>query len=169
MPFQILLISIFQKTVPAHFKTNTFSAETIRKGDNVKIKCECFGEMPLSISWTKDRIPFQPSKEPRYNLIEQTTGLTSSSNLDSSTQTNDDQQQSSKNEITSSTSISRLNSLNRLNALQDLKHTNSFINILEINQTNRKDSALFSCIASNRYGKDEYNVQIILQGKPNFV
>lgn len=164
----------FSGKVPAHFK-NSFSAETIRKGDNVRIVCEAFGEDPVTINWTKDRIPFQPTKEPRYSLIEQTGGqqqLSSNSRsllLSTNIATIDDQpvykeQSTSKDDQLTSTSI-RLNSLNRLNALQNLKHTHSFINILEINRTDRRDSALFSCIASNLYGKDEFNVQIIVQGK----
>ena len=146
-----------KKKVPAHFK-NSFNAETIRKGDNVKIACEAFGEEPITISWSKDRIPFQPIKETRYTLTEQASGHQASNSMQTSASIDVQQQQQTKDD-----SI-LLNSLSRLNALQALKSSNSYINILEINQTDRRDSALFTCIASNLYGKDEYNVQIIVQG-----
>lgn len=153
-----------RSVVPAYFK-NSFSAETIRKGDNVKIVCEAFGEEPVTLSWSKDRIPFQPSKEPRYSLSEQTSGQQQSNANSRSLSTSVPEDQQSKDDITSA---SRLNALNRLNTLQNLKSTHSYINILEINQTDRRDSALFSCLASNLYGKDEYNVQIIVQGNVLF-
>lgn len=36
---------------------------------------------------------------------------------------------------------------------------------LIIHGTDRRDSALFTCTASNAYGVDEYNIQLIMQGK----
>lgn len=36
-----------------------------------------------------------------------------------------------------------------------------------IRQADRRDSALFSCIASNAYGRDDTNIQLIVQGKKN--
>jgi hypothetical protein len=35
---------------------------------------------------------------------------------------------------------------------------------LKIVDCDRRDSALFTCISANSYGKDEYNVQVIVQG-----
>ena len=162
-----------QSSVPAHFR-NSFSAETIRKGEGFKIVCEAFGEGPVTLSWSKDRIPFQPAKEARYRLTEQTaagqqrTGLAASSDARSQLAGGDgvDEQQQ---QLSKDGPVRPLNALGRLSALQSLKqHSQSFMNILEINQTDRRDSALFSCIASNLYGKDEYNVQIIVQGKQCF-
>ena len=159
------MLVLFPPSVPAHFR-NSFSAETIRKGEGFKIVCEAFGEGPVTLSWSKDRIPFQPAKEARYRLTEQTgqqRGLVGGSDSRSAADGVDDhQQQLSKKDDVRPT-------LGRLGALQSLKqHSQSYINILEINQTDRRDSALFTCIASNLYGKDEYNVQIIVQGK-NFI
>lgn len=34
-----------------------------------------------------------------------------------------------------------------------------------IRQADRRDSALFSCVASNAYGRDDTNIQLIVQGK----
>ncbi|RWS31663.1 Down syndrome cell adhesion molecule-like protein, partial [Leptotrombidium deliense] len=39
--------------------------------------------------------------------------------------------------------------------------------LLKIKSADRRDSALFTCTASNAYGKDEYNVQVILQEIPD--
>lgn len=33
-----------------------------------------------------------------------------------------------------------------------------------IRQADRRDSALFSCIANNAYGRDDTNIQLIVQG-----
>lgn len=123
----------------------------------MKIVCEAFGEPPITLSWSKDRIPFQPIKEPRYILIEQT-----SNQQQSSSRTIPDMLSSNVEEQQPKV---RLTSMDRLNTLQALKDSSSYINILEINQTDRRDSVLFTCISSNPYGKDEYNVQIIVQGK----
>lgn len=39
------------------------------------------------------------------------------------------------------------------------------VSYLEINQANRLDSALFTCVVSNAYGSDSTNIQLIVQGK----
>ena len=38
------------------------------------------------------------------------------------------------------------------------------ISIFEITSTNRHDSALYTCIASNEFGVDDTNIQLIVQG-----
>lgn len=38
--------------------------------------------------------------------------------------------------------------------------------IIRIDQVDRRDSSLFTCDASNPYGKDEYNFQLIVQEPP---
>ena len=113
----------------------------------------------MTLSWSKDRIPFQPAKEARYSLTEQTSGQQRPAGRSTAAE---ELQQSPKDEPPAR------NALGRLSALQK-QHSQSYINILEINQTDRRDSALFTCIASNLYGKDEYNVQIIVQGKKSIV
>lgn len=36
--------------------------------------------------------------------------------------------------------------------------------IIRVINVDRRDSSLFTCLASNQYGKDEYNFQLIVQG-----
>ncbi|KAG8187488.1 hypothetical protein JTE90_027213 [Oedothorax gibbosus] len=43
--------------------------------------------------------------------------------------------------------------------------TNGSLSELLIEAADRGDSALFTCLASNSYGKDETNIQLIIQGK----
>lgn len=44
-------------------------------------------------------------------------------------------------------------------------HTeHSVVSEIVITDTDRRDSALFSCIARNAYGSDDTNIQLILQG-----
>ena len=101
-------------SVAAHFKSK-FSAQTYRKGQQVLIVCTAFGEIPITIVVTKDRMQFDPNLEPRYEVL-----------------TNE--------------------------------RTDSFELTIKINECDRRDSALFTCIAANEFGKDEYNTQIIIQG-----
>ena len=35
---------------------------------------------------------------------------------------------------------------------------------VHIQSADRRDSSLFTCVAQNAYGKDEMNIQIIVQG-----
>ena len=135
--------------VPAHFK-NSFHAITLRRGDPVEIECEAFGENPIHLQWAKDRVPFQPFKQPRYQLLELSDASSSSSNPISSPSLasgGHSSQLSDNSDRRSSTRPQR------------------FVQLLRINSLDRRDSALFTCSASNAYGKDEYNVQLILQGK----
>ncbi|GFW05532.1 transposon Ty3-G Gag-Pol polyprotein [Trichonephila clavipes] len=39
--------------VPAHFKEE-FMAETVRRGEKVVVKCQAFGDRPITITWKKD-------------------------------------------------------------------------------------------------------------------
>lgn len=104
-------------TVAAHF-INKFQAQTVKRAQDVKLRCEAFGDQPLNINWIKDKSPFNPREDPRYESIENFTnhGLTAE---------------------------------------------------LVIHSTDRRDSALFTCIASNAYGDDDCNIQLIMQGKNN--
>lgn len=36
---------------------------------------------------------------------------------------------------------------------------------VHITSADRRDSSLFTCLAENTFGKDEMNIQIIVQGK----
>ncbi|XP_054713433.1 cell adhesion molecule Dscam2-like [Uloborus diversus] len=55
--------------VAAHFK-DKFKAFTLTKGQSALLNCRAIGEKPLTISWQKDRHPFNPSFEPRYAFEE---------------------------------------------------------------------------------------------------
>ncbi|KAI1289730.1 Down syndrome cell adhesion molecule -like protein [Halotydeus destructor] len=91
-----------------------FRAENVRKGHEAKLDCDCQGDKPMSVTWTKDKMPFDPKADPRYQLIEAITseGITSQ---------------------------------------------------LIVRSVDRRDSALFTCMASNRYGEDDTNVQLVVQ------
>ncbi|KAG8198699.1 hypothetical protein JTE90_023471 [Oedothorax gibbosus] len=56
--------------VPAHFKQK-FIAQTVRSGESVTLKCEAFGEKPMTYMWLKDKQPFGGLSHPRYMLREQ--------------------------------------------------------------------------------------------------
>ena len=77
-------------SVAAHFESK-FRAETVRKGMEAKIKCEAIGDKwdirsvcvanmsvtteicifrPITITWLKDKLPFSPREDPRYELLE---------------------------------------------------------------------------------------------------
>lgn len=43
--------------------------------------------------------------------------------------------------------------------------SDSLIAKLSVHSVDRRDSALFTCIASNAYGQDDTNIQLIVQGK----
>ncbi|GFW88097.1 ig-like domain-containing protein [Trichonephila clavipes] len=46
--------------------------------------------------------------------------------------------------------------------------TNGSLSELLIESVDRGDSALFTCLARNSYGKDETNIQLIIQGRYNY-
>ena len=54
---------------------------------------------------------------------------------------------------------------NRYKIIESPLKETRFIQILKIESADRRDSALFTCTASNNYGKSEFNIQVILQGK----
>lgn len=103
--------------IAAFFKTK-FKAETVQKNSDVRLRCEAFGDKPLAINWTKDKLLFNAKDDVRYELIE---------NLNSE----------------------------------------SLISELIIQDANRRDSSLFTCIASNAYGEDQTSIQLILQEPPD--
>lgn len=99
--------------VAAHFDTK-FRAETVRKGQEARLKCEASGDRPLTIVWTKDKTKVS---DPRYEVVQSMT----------------------KDATTASEII--------------------------IRHSDRRDSALFTCTATNEYGMDQTNLQLIMQGK----
>ena len=56
-----------------------------------------------------------------------------------------------------------LHSDNRYRMERKLRNDHVFYSV-RIEQVDRRDSSLFTCVASNPYGKDEYNFQLIVQG-----
>ncbi|XP_076307944.1 cell adhesion molecule Dscam1-like isoform X1 [Tachypleus tridentatus] len=46
-------------------------------------------------------------------------------------------------------------------------HSNGVTSLLVIHSADRRDSSLFTCIASNPYGSDETNIQLIMQEPPD--
>ncbi|XP_054713933.1 cell adhesion molecule Dscam2-like [Uloborus diversus] len=103
--------------VPAHFKEE-FTAETIRRGEKVVIKCQAFGDRPLTVTWKKDGQLLEKQAEKKYTIDETMTdeGITSE---------------------------------------------------VHIQSADRRDSSLFTCLAENAFGKDEMNIQIIVQERPD--
>ena len=101
--------------VPPSFRT-AFNAVTVKKGEDVILNCNPHGEKAMTITWSKDRMPFDPAIDPRYELRyeDSSTGMTVS---------------------------------------------------LKIKAADRRDSCLLTCIASNNFGRAEYNLQVIVQGK----
>ncbi|KAL3194739.1 hypothetical protein MRX96_045945 [Rhipicephalus microplus] len=53
--------------VSAHFK-NAFNSKTLRKGNTARIKCEVFGEKPLSISWSKNGQSISAKQDHRFEI-----------------------------------------------------------------------------------------------------
>ncbi|KAL1467324.1 hypothetical protein MTO96_026208 [Rhipicephalus appendiculatus] len=53
--------------VSAHFK-NAFNSKTLRKGNTARIKCEVFGEKPLTISWSKNGQSISAKQDQRYEI-----------------------------------------------------------------------------------------------------
>lgn len=106
----------------AHFKSK-FRAETVRKGQEANLKCEAEGDRPLTITWFKDKMPFNINDVDRskYDLSE------SSANNGES------------------------------------------VSEILIRNTDRRDSSLFTCRASNAYGDDETNIQVIMQGESDIL
>ncbi|XP_064480158.1 cell adhesion molecule Dscam1-like [Ornithodoros turicata] len=103
--------------VPAYFKTQ-FSSQNVRKGDDVNVRCEAYGEKPINITWTKDRQVLNLQNDNRYTE-------------------------------TTTTSADRV------------------VSEVHIKSADRRDSSLFTCMASNAYGRDETNFQVVVQEKPD--
>lgn len=103
--------------VAAYFKAK-FSALALKKGDNAQLQCQAFGELPITITWRKDRQSFEHPSDPRYEI-------------------------------------------------QQIEQEDSILSTLIIKSIDRRDSALFTCLAVNAYGQDDTNIQLIIQEPPD--
>ncbi|XP_076306896.1 cell adhesion molecule Dscam1-like isoform X7 [Tachypleus tridentatus] len=66
------------EAVPARFEEK-FSVETVRRGETASLKCEVIGDLPLEITWAKDKRNLEIKELDRYERFETTVekGLTS--------------------------------------------------------------------------------------------
>ena len=100
------------------------------------VNCDALGEKPILISWSKDRLPFDPRMvDGRYDLITNRDGTTNNDQDGGNTKSGD---QKNGLPVTSAQ--------------------------VKIKSADRRDSALFTCTASNKFGRAEYNLQVIVQG-----
>ncbi|OTF81627.1 hypothetical protein BLA29_009186, partial [Euroglyphus maynei] len=130
--------------VPAHFKSK-FSAHTVQRGESIEFSCEAYGELPVSMQVAKDRMPLDFGSE--------FDRLPSDPSLEQQTLHTDN----------------RYHLLRRVTGHSDRSLTSYIVRIANVD---RRDSSLFTCLASNNFGKDEYNFQLIVQeppGKPENV
>ncbi|XP_022236217.1 Down syndrome cell adhesion molecule homolog isoform X5 [Limulus polyphemus] len=65
-------------SVPARFEEK-FSVETVRRGETASLKCEAIGDLPLEVTWAKDKRNLEIKELDRYERFETTVekGLTS--------------------------------------------------------------------------------------------
>ena len=55
----------------------------------------------------------------------------------------------------------------RFTVKEEIISPHSLVSYLEIENVGRYDSALYTCIASNNFGTDDTNIQLIVQGLPS--
>lgn len=125
---------------------------------------------------------FDPSSDPRYEVVEQSSPrLVSKYQMNDPSTTSVTSSSSSENIIGSKNSIVSLSlvtqssttfgqhstSSNDRKTSSDQEVSSSSRNVLRIKSVERKDSALYTCIAVNNFGKAEYNIQLMVQGKNN--
>ncbi|KAK8779577.1 hypothetical protein V5799_019082 [Amblyomma americanum] len=102
--------------VPARFR-NAFNSKTLQKGNTAHIKCEVYGEKPLTVTWSKNGQPLASKHDQRYDI--------------------------------------------KISETEE-----SLVSQLEIQAVDRRDSALFACLGSNKHGQDETRTQLIIQEPP---
>ena len=100
----------------------------VRKGHNIKLKCEAFGDKPIAITWTRDK--------QKIDVI---------SNSDTMGSTSSDRRYEQSETINSKSIVSEV----------------------LIKRADRRDSSLFTCLASNSFGYDDTNIQLIVQEPPD--
>ena len=123
-------------TVPAHFKSK-FSAHTVQRGDSTEFSCDAYGELPVSMQVAKDRMPLDFG-----SVFDR---LSSDPSLEQQTLHTDN----------------RYQLLKRVTGQSDRAITSYIVRITNVD---RRDSSLFTCLATNNFGKDDYNFQLIVQG-----
>ncbi|XP_076306894.1 cell adhesion molecule Dscam1-like isoform X5 [Tachypleus tridentatus] len=76
--FPLKKVVRIQVNVPARFEEK-FSVETVRRGETASLKCEVIGDLPLEITWAKDKRNLEIKELDRYERFETTVekGLTS--------------------------------------------------------------------------------------------
>ncbi|RWS27565.1 Down syndrome cell adhesion molecule-like protein Dscam2, partial [Leptotrombidium deliense] len=120
--------------VAAHFKSK-FTAEMVVKGLNIRLKCEAFGNLPIAITWSKDK------------------------------QKIDGHAVSSGN-FAIGQGFSSVSADNRYEITETVEQK-GVISEIFIKKADRRDSALFTCLASNAYGYDDTNIQLMVQEPPD--
>lgn len=100
----------------------------VRKGHNIRLKCDALGDKPIGITWTRDK----------QKIDAAATGSTiGSSSLDG-----------------------------RYELSESITNKGVASEIL-IKRVDRRDSSLFTCLASNAFGYDDTNIQLIVQEPPD--
>ena len=124
--------------IPAHFREE-FRVETVAKSSPLVITCEAIGDKPLFVSWKKDGQSFAVNPLSRV----QSTLLDSSSSSSSS----------------SGAVIS-----DKRYVITETITDQGLTSQIKVESADRRDSSLYTCLASNAYGSDEINLQVIVQG-----
>ena len=127
--------------VPAHFRSK-FSAQTVQKGETIEFGCDAFGEAPLLIQLAKDRMQ-----------LDMNDAVIIGSSLSIS----------GTNSATTTISEQTLRTDGRYRLIRKPR-PDGYSLVVKIVSVDRRDSSLFTCLASNAFGKDEYNFQLIVQG-----
>ncbi|XP_054724764.1 cell adhesion molecule Dscam2-like [Uloborus diversus] len=102
---------------PPRFESK-FISISVPKGQDAELRCEAKGDLPIQISWEKDKQPLDPKSIKRLSSVEHESDSHSSS-------------------------------------------------ILSIKGAGRTDSALYTCLASNPFGSDDTNIQLVVQEPPS--
>ena len=103
----------------------------VQKGNSVRIKCEAFGDKPISITWTKDKQKIYFGNEKNFNQV--------------------------PNYILKENNYEVVETLTNFGLISEIL----------IDKAARTDSALFTCLASNAFGYDDTNIQLIVQEAPD--
>lgn len=141
---QVVTITI---RMPPQFKS-TFTQIVVRKGEDVSLTCDPeSGDSPIRFSWLKDRIP----------LIDEPNSAGHQNNGMIKYQMSDVSESSASATVISVSSSSSSSSSSSTSLL-------SSGSVLRIRDVDRRDSSLFTCIASNPYGSAELNIQLLVQG-----
>ncbi|XP_023212047.1 Down syndrome cell adhesion molecule-like protein Dscam2, partial [Centruroides sculpturatus] len=153
--------------VPAYFKQK-FQASVIQKGQSTELKCEAFGERPVSFVWMKDR-QLIDSSTPSIVLQEQLLKESQISELRFiSTRRQDTALYTcmASNPYGQDETSIQLTVLENI-VLQEQLLKESQISELRFISTRRQDTALYTCMASNPYGQDETSIQLTVLDKPD--